>query len=205
MTEIKNHWDKIYLNKKPDEMSWIQDIPRTSLAFIRSANLDMQDRIIDIGGGNSNFVDFLLDFGYKNITVLDISEQALLSAQQRLGVRANKVKWIVSDITNFRPDTTYSFWHDRATFHFLTSEEDILKYLSVANHAVMENGFASIGTFSTQGPTKCSGLEIKQYSEETLAARFQNGFKRIKCITEDHTTPFNTIQNFLFCLFKKLP
>jgi len=205
MIEDKNHWDKIYLTKKPDEMSWTQDIPRASLAFILSAHLNMQARIIDIGSGNSNLIDFLLDFGYKNITVLDISENALISAQKRLGARADRVKWIVSDIIDFQSDATYDFWHDRATFHFLTSEAQIFKYLSTAHQAVKENGFVSIGTFSNNGPTKCSGLEIKQYSEETLGARLQDGFEKIKCITEDHATPFNTIQNFLFCLFKRLP
>jgi ubiquinone/menaquinone biosynthesis C-methylase UbiE len=205
MIEEKNHWDKIYLTKKPDEMSWTQDIPRTSLAFILLTHLDKQARIIDIGGGNSKLVDFLLEYDYKNITVLDISEHALKSAQQRLGTRADKIKWIVSDITDFQSDTTYDFWHDRATFHFLTSEAQIFKYLSTAHQAVKENGFVSIGTFSNNGPTKCSGLEIKQYSEETLEARLEDGFEKIKCITEDHATPFNTIQNFLFCLFKRQP
>ena len=204
MIEEKNHWDKIYLSKKPEELSWTQDIPRTSLAFILSTQLDFQARIIDIGGGNSNLVDFLLDFGYKNITVLDISEQALITAQQRLGARADKVKWIVSDITNYQPDATYDFWHDRATFHFLTTESQILKYLSVALHTVKEDGFISIGTFSAKGPTKCSGLDIKQYSEETLETRLKDGFEKIKCITEDHDTPFNTVQNFIFCLFKRM-
>lgn len=204
MIEEKNHWDNIYLTKKPGEMSWTQDIPRTSLAFILSAHLDIQARIIDIGGGNSNLVDFLLDIGYKNITVLDISEQALISAQQRLGARADRVKWIVSDITDFQSDTTYDFWHDRATFHFLIKEDQITKYLSTAKQTVKKNGFISIGTFSTNGPTKCSGLEIKQYNEETLSTCLQEGFEKVKCITEDHATPFNTTQNFLFCLFKRL-
>jgi 2-polyprenyl-3-methyl-5-hydroxy-6-metoxy-1,4-benzoquinol methylase len=202
--EAKNHWDRIYSTKKPDEMSWTQDIPRTSLAFIFYANIDLHARIIDIGGGNSNLVDYLLDFGYKNITVLDISEQALISAQQRLGARADIVKWIVSDITDYQTDTKYDFWHDRATFHFLTSESQILKYLSIAHQTVTENGYASIGTFSKDGPTKCSGLEIKQYSEETLRERLQDGFEKIKCITEDHTTPFHTVQNFILCLFRRL-
>lgn len=204
MTDIKNHWDKIYLTKKSGEMSWTQDIPRASLAFIFSAQLDFQARIIDIGGGNSNLVDFLLDFGYKNITVLDISEHALTIAQQRLGSKADRVKWIVSDITDFRSDTTYDFWHDRATFHFLIKEEQIHKYISTAQMAVKENGFFSIGTFSTNGPTNCSGLEIKQYSEETLSTSLQEGFEKIRCIFEDHATPFHTTQNFLFCLFKRL-
>ncbi len=204
MIEEKNHWDKIYLTKKPDEMGWTQDIPRASLALILSAHLDMQARIIDIGGGNSKLVDFLLDFGYKNITVLDISEQALIIAQHRLGARADNVKWIVSDITDFRSDVTYDFWHDRATFHFLTSESQIINYISLALHAVKKDGLISIGTFSMIGPTKCSGLDIKQYSEETLTARFQNGFEKVKCVIEDHTTPFNTTQNYLYCLFKRI-
>lgn len=133
--------------------------------------------------------------------MLDISEKAIERAKQRLGDRAAKVNWIVSDVTEFHPSTTYDCWHDRATFHFLTSTTDINTYLKTARQAV--KGFMVIGTFSDKGPKKCSMLDVHQYSEEELQQQLTDGFEKLKCVTEDHTTPFNTIQNFLFCSFKR--
>jgi SAM-dependent methyltransferase len=198
----KEHWETVYRTKQPNEVSWTQDIPKTSLEFIRSFDLPKSAGIIDIGGGDSKLVDFLLDEGFTNLTVLDISGSALEKAKARLGQRAGKVKWVVSDITEFKPSEHYNLWHDRATFHFLITEEQISRYLETARQAI--DGYLTIGTFSQDGPKKCSGLEIKQYSEEQLQAQLDNGFKKIRCITEDHITPFNTRQNFLFCSFKKL-
>jgi cyclopropane fatty-acyl-phospholipid synthase-like methyltransferase len=203
MKERKAHWDKIYATKQPEEMSWSQDSPRTSLDFIHQAHLSKQAHIIDIGGGNSKLVDYLLEEGFEHIAVLDISEEALKKAKERLGETADKVTWIVSDVTDFQPEETYDFWHDRATFHFLTTEPQIFQYLSTARKAVKENGFVTIGTFSEYGPKKCSGLDVKQYSEEALTAELEDGFEKIKCITEEHKTPFNTFQHFLFCSFKR--
>ena len=158
-------------------------------------------KIIDIGGGDSKLVDYLLDTGYRNITVLDISEKALEKAQKRLSEKSNTVTWIVADITDFQPTENYDVWHDRAAFHFLTTEEHITKYLQTVNAHV--NEALIIGTFSEQGPKKCSGLNIKQYSEKTLKDVFKNGFTKIDCLKEVHTTPFNTSQDFLFCSFKR--
>lgn len=203
MTERKTHWEHIYTNKQPHEVSWTQAVPETSLNFVHDAQLDKQANIIDIGGGDSKLVDHLLNEGYEHITVLDISEQALERAKARLGERAQKVKWIVSDITEFKPEETYDFWHDRAAFHFLISEEQVAKYLDIAMGAIKANGRLTIGTFSENGPKKCSGLEIKQYNEDTLNAAVAKGFNKIKCITEDHTTPFDTVQNFIFCSFAR--
>jgi ubiquinone/menaquinone biosynthesis C-methylase UbiE len=159
--------------------------------------------IIDIGGGDSRLVDFLLEEGYENISVLDISERALDRAIKRLGNRASKIKWIVSDILDFIPDVRYDFWHDRATFHFLTEKPQLVKYLSTARQAVKLNGWVTVGTFSTEGPERCSGLEIKQYREETLTAEFEKGFVKIECKTEDHLTPFHSTQHFIFCSFQR--
>lgn len=203
MDTAKDHWEKIYSTKKANEVSWTQEVPETSLGFIHSFNLPKNSAIIDVGGGESKFVDFLLDEGYSDITVLDISELALKKAQLRLGERASKVKWIVSDITEFKPLQKFDVWHDRATFHFLTSKDQIEKYIELAAQSVNPNGFMAIGTFSENGPTKCSGLDIKQYSESELERTLTYYFRKIHCITEDHITPFHTIQNFLFCSFKK--
>ena len=197
----KKHWDNIYATKQPGEVSWTEELPRTSLNFIHSFHLNKDASIIDLGGGDSKLVDRLLDEGFKNITVLDISEKALTRTKKRLGAKAKKVKWIVADITEFVPKQTYDVWHDRATFHFLTTTTQIEKYLSIAKTAV--NGYLTIGTFSDKGPRKCSGLEIKQYTEKQLEHQLSQGFKKIKCINEDHKTPFNTKQNFLFCSFKR--
>lgn len=201
METTKKHWETVYETKNPDQVSWTQNVPKTSLDFIHSFGLPKSAKLIDVGGGDSRLVDFLVDEGFENITVLDISAKALEKTRQRLGDKADKVHWIVSDITEFQPDTTYDVWHDRATFHFLTTKEQVAKYMDTARKAV--TGFLTIGTFSDQGPKKCSGLDIKQYTEETLTAELQNGFDKIRCVTEDHVTPFDTKQNFLFCSFRK--
>jgi hypothetical protein len=143
----------------------------------------------------------LLDERFENVTVLEISEKALEKAKKRLGEKATKVTWIISDITEFEPNMTFDVWHDRATFHFLTTTEQIKKYMKIARNSVC--GFLTIGTFSQNGPEKCSGLEIKQYNEEELTSELNNGFDKVKCVTEDHLTPFETTQNFLFCGFKR--
>ena len=199
--ERKKHWETVYETKNPDQVSWTQETPKTSLEFIHSFGLDKTAKIIDIGGGDSNLVDYLLDEGFENVTVLDISEKALEKAKKRLGEKATKVTWIVSDITEFEPNMTFDVWHDRATFHFLTTTEQIKKYMKIARNSV--SGFLTIGTFSQNGPEKCSGLEIKQYNEEELTSELNNGFDKVKCVTEDHLTPFETKQNFLFCSFKR--
>jgi hypothetical protein len=176
-------------------------VPTTSLNLIRSFAIDKSAGIIDIGGGDSNLVDYLLDEGYSNITVLDISGEALERAKKRLGAKADNVKWIESDITEFKPTEQYAVWHDRAAFHFLTTPEQIANYVDTATKAV--TGYLAIGTFSKNGPKRCSGLDITQYNQEKLQATFAKGFEQLECLTEDHTTPFNTTQNFIFCSFKK--
>ena len=197
----KEHWEKIYQTKKPTEVSWTQGVPQTSLDFIHSFRPSKDSPIIDVGGGDSKLVDYLLSEGFRNITVLDISAHALERAQERLGEKARQVKWVVSDVTEFAPATNYHIWHDRATFHFLTTQEQISQYVSITRKAV--TGYLAIGTFSENGPEKCSGLPVRQYREETLQAELAAGFEKIRCITEDHITPFHTAQNFLFCSFKK--
>ena len=198
---IKTHWEKVYQTKSPNEVSWTQETPTTSLKLIQSFQLKTSAKIIDVGGGDSKLVDHLLERGFENITVLDISEKALEKAQKRLGSRAKQVKWIACDINNFKPEHSFDLWHDRAAFHFLTSEEQIKKYCSIATSSV--NKYLVVGAFSKDGPDKCSGLEIKQYDLATLSTAFSSGFKTIQSLTEDHTTPFKTKQNFIFSSFEK--
>ena len=201
MSSNKAHWENIYSTKQPNEVSWTQDKPETSLNFIEGFNLPKTASIIDIGGGDSNLVDHLLNLGYSNITVLDISKNAIERTKNRLGDRAEDVTWIVSDITEFSPENTYDIWHDRAVFHFLTSNEDISTYVNLVDKAVTKN--IVIGTFSDNGPLKCSGLEISQYNEKSMSSLFERKFSNLNCLLEDHTTPFNTTQNFVFCSFEK--
>jgi 2-polyprenyl-3-methyl-5-hydroxy-6-metoxy-1,4-benzoquinol methylase len=200
----KEHWEKVYASKNFTEVSWFQEVPITSIEFLQNAKIAKTAKIIDIGGGESNFVNHLLSAGYEDITVLDISETAIAKKKAELGEAAQKVKWIVSDVVDFQPTECYDFWHDRATFHFLTVEEDIEKYLTTIKNNVNPNGTLVVGTFSEQGPTKCSGLEIKQYSETSLSAKITRFFEKIRCITTEHATPFGTLQDFLFCSFRNL-
>ena len=199
----KQYWDNIYKSKAEDEVSWFQPYPKTSMQFVELFNLPLNANIIDIGGGDSHFVDALLEKGYRNIYVLDISENAIERAKERLGKRASQINWIVSDVTQFEPPVAFDFWHDRAAFHFLVTEEKIYKYVSTAEDAIKKGGYLILGTFSESGPKKCSGLEIKQYSEASMSARFEVSFDRIKCIHESHITPFKSVQDFLFCSFRK--
>lgn len=199
----KTHWENIYQNKNLQEVSWYQPTPKTSLSFFQTFNVPKNAKIIDIGGGDSLLVDHLLALGYTELTVLDISETAIEKAKIRLGKNESQVKWVVSNIVDFVPTQKYDFWHDRATFHFLTQQTDIEKYIKIINQNVTEAGKLVIGTFSEKGPTKCSGIEIKQYSKAKLVQTIGLYFKKIKCFTENHKTPFNTLQNFVFCSFSK--
>lgn len=197
----KDHWQNVYETKNPNEVSWTQKIPQTSLDLIEKVSKRKSSKIIDIGGGDSNLVDFLLEKGFENISVLDISAKALEKAKTRLEAQAENVDWIVTDITEFKTNTEYDIWHDRAAFHFLTTQDEIKKYIEIVRSAVSDT--LIIGTFSVDGPQKCSGLPILQYNEERLKNIFSQDFELVRSFTEDHITPFNTVQNFIFCQFKK--
>jgi SAM-dependent methyltransferase len=199
---LKEHWEKVYATKTPQEVSWTQERPAISLDFISSFQLEKSASIIDIGGGDSLLVDFLLDLGYTNLSVLDISAHAIERAKVRLGEKASLVTWIVSDINDFEPLQNYDLWHDRAAFHFLTSQKDIGRYVELVSKHVKQ---LVIGTFSTNGPFKCSGLEITQYDENELGQLFgPHGFEVQTTKREDHMTPFGTTQNFVFASMVKL-
>jgi ubiquinone/menaquinone biosynthesis C-methylase UbiE len=199
----KEHWENIYSTKQLNEVSWYQPTPTTSLNLIEELNIPKTASIIDIGGGDSFLVDNLLKLGYENITVLDISIKAIERAKKRLGKQSENVKWIEADASNFNPKASYDLWHDRAAFHFLTDEKDIENYLKAAQKGIKPSGNLIIGTFSTEGPKKCSGIDIKQYSEDSLNHIFKDTFSKIDCKTIEHQTPFSTTQSFTFCKFKK--
>ena len=202
--ERKEHWENVFSTKQEKEVSWYQEYPQTSVDFLTALELPLDAKIIDIGGGASYFIDALLDLGYTNLTLLDISASAIDRITKRLGAKASgKVTFIVSDVLNFNPEEHYDFWHDRACFHFLTNAEEINDYAYLVNKAVSPKGRVFIGTFSDSGPLKCSGLEIKQYNQESLRLVFERDFVLKSSFTEDHKTPFDTIQNFIFCGFKR--
>lgn len=197
------HWEKIYKTKPLTEVSWYQPDPKTSLEFVKQFNLPLDAKIIDVGGGDSFLVDRLLELGYRDLTVLDISETAVKRAKERLGAKAESVKWIVADAAEFIPGRKYDFWHDRAAFHFLTTEDEINSYIDTVQKSINPEGVLVIGTFSESGPTKCSGINIKQYSESSMTRILEKYFEKIKCITVDHKTPGGSTQSFVFCSFRR--
>lgn len=199
----KQHWDNVFSQKKQSEVSWYQPVPQSSIEFFESNTISLHANIIDVGSGDSYFIDYLVEKGYENIYAVDISENALLRLKNRLGSKADKVNWIVSDILDLKTDVCFDYWHDRATFHFLSDTKEVNKYLEITNDSISKNGKMMVATFSDSGPLKCSGLEIKQYSKQELELRFSAHFNKIKCVEETHATPFNTNQNFTFCSFQK--
>lgn len=198
-----NFWNNIYQTKAKDAVSWFQETPKHSLEIISSLHLDKEAEIIDIGGGQSRLTEFLYHEGYKNLTVLDISNSALDKLKNTLNevLPENKIETIATNIVEAKFTKQFDLWHDRAVFHFLTNKEDQKKYIELVSKSLKPNGHLLIATFSKNGPKKCSGLEICQYDKEDLALQFQN-LKLIESNTEDHQTPFATTQNFTYCLFK---
>lgn len=203
MEDKKEHWNKVYENKKATEVSWYEPMPETSLDYIAECKLEKDAAIIDIGGGDSFLAEFLFGKGFTDITVVDISENAINRARQRLGEKADEIKWIVADAADFEPDRQYDLWHDRAAFHFFTEDGKVQKYMNTLKKAVKPGGYVVLGTFSETGPTKCSGLEIRQYSISEMQALFAEGFTTMSCKNVDHKTPSGGTQNFTFCSFQK--
>ena len=202
MFKKEDHWENIFGTKTPKEVSWTETYPKNSVDFIDALNLDTKLPVIDIGGGDSRLVDVLLEKGYKDISVLDISSKALDRTKKRLGVSSKNISWIVCDILDFKPKKKYALWHDRASFHFLTSPEDINSYKKIVNQWV--NKYLVLGTFSKEGPLKCSGLPVTLYSCDSISKSFQEFFNPIKCEYLTHQTPFKTEQKFVFSSFEKI-
>jgi len=200
--DAKTHWENVYQTKKSNEVSWYQEKPKTSLKLVGEIDLDKNSEIIDVGAGDSKLVDNLLDLGFKNITVLDISPTALNRAKKRLGNQAKSVKWVVSDLREFETKDRYDLWHDRAVLHFLTKEEDISKYVELVRKFLKPKGYIIVSTFSKNGPKKCSGLDIRQYSEDSMKKLFSS-FEHITSFEEEHLTPWEASQIFRWGVFRK--
>lgn len=200
--DIKAHWEKIYADKSDQEVSWYQPFPETSLQLIDELKLGYGDAIIDIGGGNSNLTAALFKKGYTDLTVLDISEKSLNRMRQKLGVTFKNIKWVESDVKEFLTIKKYKLWYDRAAFHFLTSKEDKMVYVEKLIQALEPKGYFILSTFSSDGPGKCSGLDICQYNLASLKSIFEDSFELLNVFNEDHVTPFETKQNFIFSIWK---
>lgn len=196
----REHWDHVYKTKAPDQVSWYRPHLETSLALIELAAGGLDAAILDAGAGESTLVDDLLDRGYTNITALDISPAAIAFTKARLGVRAEKVRWIVGDITHADlPQNFFDVWHDRAVFHFLTAPEHRCEYVRQVTGSVKPRGHVIIGAFGPDGPEKCSGLPVVRYDASSMHAEFGRGFRLIDHLSEDHQTPFGTVQQFVWC------
>lgn len=196
------HWETVYRSKRPDEVSWYQREPTISRDLIRRALPRKSARIIDVGGGASILVDGLLHSGYMDLTVLDISQTALATARARLGDDASRVRWIEADVLMAGlPEGGFDLWHDRAVFHFLTSESDRASYVSQVRRAVRAGGHVLIATFAEDGPTRCSGLPVARYSADALSRELGAPFQLIETVREQHITPGGATQSFLYCLY----
>lgn len=201
----KQHWENVYADKSPLEVSWYQQQPEISLHLIQNACVDNNAAIIDVGGGASTLVDHLYANGYKNIAVLDISEAALKHTQERLGSISNDIEWIISDITEYKASHPVDIWHDRAVFHFLTDESDRKKYIRALKKSLTPGGNLIIAAFAIGGPTRCSGLDIVQYDAGKMQVELGDDFQLVEQHSETHTTPSNASQAFTYYKFSYRP
>jgi SAM-dependent methyltransferase len=201
----KDHWDAVYASKSADHVSWFKPHLDRSLAFLEAASVSRTAGVIDVGGGASTFVDDLLDRGYRNVTVLDLSRAALDAARARLGERASLIRWICADITRVElPAASFVFWHDRAVFHFLRDPAMRARYVEAVRESLRPGGHIVVATFGPHGPEKCSGLEVMRFTPEALHAEFGPAFARLGSVTEVHTTPWGAEQEFVYC-YCRLP
>lgn len=199
----RDHWNRVYGSKTPESVSWYQRKPDLSLALIAASGVAKDAWIIDVGGGASVLVDYLLDLGYAHLAVLDLSGSALIASQARLGARAADIKWHEVDVTNFAPPHRYALWHDRAVFHFLTAAEDRARYVDTLRNALEPNGVIVIATFAPEGPPKCSGLDVVRYDEQSIAAELGAEFQFQEVRRETHLTPWNAEQRFNYFRFQR--
>lgn len=203
MPDRKAHWENVYSNRSPVEVSWYQEQPTLSMQLILNTGIAHDAPIIDVGGGASRLVDSLCEHGYTNISVLDISAQALAHARLRLAGKANDVHWHEADVTDFVPPQRFSLWHDRAVFHFLTAKADRRSYVEVLQRALEPGGHLIIMAFAIDGPKKCSGLDIVQYDADKLKTELGESFELIENGYEAHITPAAKEQKFAYFHFIK--
>lgn len=199
----KAHWENVYNEKSPLQVSWYQSDPKISLQLIEATDCTKDAAVIEVGGGASVLVDRLLESGYRNVSVLDLSGKALAHAKHRLGDEGLAVNWFEADITEFDPPTSYDIWHDRAVFHFLTDARERSMYIDTLSKALRKGGHLVIATFAMGGPTKCSGLEIVQYDANKISSELGPAFELQSEQFETHITPSGGGQKFNYFYFVK--
>jgi SAM-dependent methyltransferase len=200
------HWENVYREKGPEQVSWFQPEARISRELIEREVPDRAAAILDVGAGASRLVDGLLAAGYRRLTVLDLSAAALAQSQRRLGIAAAGVTWLEADVlTADLPAAAFDVWHDRAVFHFLTEAPDRTRYVAQATRALRPGGCALVATFAEDGPTRCSGLDVARYSAAELQAEFGPAFRTIESRREEHRTPWGAVQAFTYCLCRYTP
>lgn len=200
VVNAKAHWERIYTSVAPNQVSWYRPHLDASLALIERATRPYSPAIIDVGGGESTLVDDLLARGFNNLTVLDLSEVAIEATKSRLGEAANRVDWLIADITQVElPPARFDVWHDRAVFHFLTAREQRAAYVRQVARSVKPGGHVIVSTFGPEGPTRCSGLDVVRYDAEALRGEFGRRFRLVEHWKEFHQTPFGGTQQFLYC------
>ena len=197
------HWEGVYTKKGENEVSWFQESPAPSLQLIAQVGATPASAIIDIGGGASRLVDNLIQQGFEDVTVLDLSEAALEAAKARLGGRAAQVQWIVADATVWEPLKAYDIWHDRAAFHFLTEDRDRAAYIARLERALKVGGYAIIATFALDGPERCSGLPVVRYDPASLGQTLGRAFQLVDTRRQIHATPWGSEQSFQFSVFRR--
>ena len=197
----KSHWESVYATKPAAALSWYQEHPRRSLDLISRTVLPKNSRIIDVGGGDSCLVDDLLNEGYSDVSVLDVSRAALNRARARLGnAAASRAAWLEGDILEVNlPAEAFDIWHDRAVFHFLTTSEQRHAYIRAVEHAVRPGGHVIVATFAEDGPTRCSGLPVNRYSAGQLHGTFGAAFQLVGSERATHRTPAGVDQPFTYC------
>lgn len=198
------HWQGVYSSRASDTVSWFQAAAEPSLRMIERLGVLPPARIIDVGGGASRLVDALAGRGFQ-VTVLDIAASALAVARRRLGADAKRVEWEVADITRWRPRASFDVWHDRAVFHFLTEPADREAYLSALGEGLAPDGAVILATFAPDGPERCSGLPVRRYGVEALAAELGPGFSLVDQMREIHVTPTGAAQPFTWTAFRRQP
>ena len=204
MQDRHNHWEGVYQRTTPTDRSWYQDDPTLSLQLIAGAGLSRDAPVIDVGGGASVLVDFLIRDRYRNITVLDISGAALAASRKRLGDIAEDIQWREADVTQYESPHQYALWHDRAVFHFLSDESERQQYRAVLERSLLPGGDVVMATFGLGGPTKCSGLDVVQYDAEKLGAELGAEFRLLNVRDEVHLTPSMKQQQFTYCHFRRV-
>jgi hypothetical protein len=197
------HWEAVYQQRPLDRVSWYQAYPTRSMALIRASGVSTEEALIDVGGGASFLVDTLLQDGFKDVTVLDISSTVLDRVRERLGKFAANVSLIPADVTTFAPSRRYALWHDRAVFHFLTTPEDRARYVRVLDGALTPNGQLILAAFGPEGPERCSGLPVARYSALSLSVALGSAWSLEQSSLEEHRTPAGTAQQFIYALFRR--